>query len=102
MFLSSIRQKKSRHMKKTASYCIYIDEIFFYLCTFSSGRKLRLSVKRAIICVNRFLRKTLKTGLLNVNDFVKTTYIFLSRIHKNMMHTFPCTRNIPVLLHEWL
>ena len=35
-------------MKKTASYCIYIDEILFYLCTFSSGRKFRLSFKKAI------------------------------------------------------
>ena len=35
-------------MKKTAKYCIYIHEILFYLCTFLSGRKLCLSVKRAI------------------------------------------------------
>ena len=34
-------------MKITAIHRIYIDEIFFYLCTFSSGRKVRLIVKRA-------------------------------------------------------
>ena len=33
-----------RRMKKC-----YIDVTFFCLCTFSSGRKLRLSVKRAIL-----------------------------------------------------
>ena len=46
-------------MKKTASYCIYVDEILFYVYTFSSGRKLRLSVKRANIKMSRKSSKLL-------------------------------------------
>ena len=48
------------------------------------------------MCVNIFIRKRLKTGVLNLDDDIKTTYILLLRIHENMMHMFSCIRNIPV------
>ena len=67
--------KKSRQIKKTASYFIYTDEIFFYLCTFWSGRKLRLSVKRA--------NNTNMT--VNTDDVSDITII--DSLHKNI-HSF--------------
>ena len=65
--------KKSRWMKKTASYCIYINEIFFYLCTFSSGWKFHLGIKRAIVQLlnsNSKIHKSIRKKI----EFCKTDF----------------------------